>query len=162
MHAHLDTAKIQAFGSRFFLKYFSTRQCYLFAYKLFKMKISVPSILWRTDYLANRTTVVRIGAGVKSEARCTNIGAPFLFSSYAADCRNQHENTPIVKSADATGLTGLMTRDDDSHYRQQISDFVDWCDENYLQLDVASKQLVVFRPFNHYVYIKAIRLGKDK
>ena len=71
------------------------------------------------------------------EYRCPARDSAFsvsLFFVHCADCRNQHENTPVVKSVDATGLTGLMTRDDDSHYRQQISDFVDWCDENYLQM----------------------------
>ena len=41
-----------------------------------------------------------------------------------------------------TGLTGL-TNDDDSHYRQQISDFVDWCDENYLQLNVGKTEEMI-------------------
>ena len=62
--------------------------------------------------------------------------SPCLFSLYTAGCRGQHENSPIVKFADDTGLTGLITDDDDSHYRQQISSFVDWCDRNYLQLNV--------------------------
>ena len=80
----------------------------------------------------------------KSETKYTNTGAPpqgtvlsqCMFSLYIADCRGQHENTPILKFADDTGLTGLITNDDVSHYRQQIRSFVDWCDEKYLQLNV--------------------------
>ena len=71
------------------------------------------------EYLTNRPHFVRIGADVKSDTRCTNTGAPqgtvlspFLFSLYIANCRSQSENTPIVQFADDTGLTGLITNDD--------------------------------------------------
>ena len=67
----------------------------------------------------------------------------FLFSLYTADCRSQHENTPIVKTEDDTGPSVLITDDDDCNYRQQISDFVDWCDENYLHLDVGKTKDVI-------------------
>ena len=56
----------------------------------------------------------------------------FFVFLYTADCRSQHENTAIIKFADDTGVTGLITDDDNSLYRQQISDFVDCCDENYM------------------------------
>ena len=66
---------------------------------------------------------MRTGTDVKSETRFTNAGAlqgtvlsPFLFSLYTADCRSQHENTPIVKFADDAELTGLIT-DDETRYR---------------------------------------------
>ena len=69
--------------------------------------------------------------------------SPFLFSLYTADCRSQHENTPIVKTEDDTGPSVLITDDDDCNYRQQISDFVDWCDENYRQLNVGKTEEMI-------------------
>ena len=82
---------------------------------------------------------MRISSDVKSETRCTNTGGPqrtvlssFLVSLDTADCSGQQENTAIIKSADGTGVTGLITDDDNSHYRQQISELVDCCDEYYM------------------------------
>ena len=70
--------------------------------------------------------------------------SPFLFCLYIESCRNRSENTPIVEFADDTGLTGHIIDDDDSHYRQQIRDFVDLCDENYLQLhEKKTKEMIV-------------------
>ena len=42
----------------------------------------------------------------------------------------------MQKLPEDAGLTGLMTDDDDSNYRQQIRDSADWCDENYLHFNV--------------------------
>ena len=42
----------------------------------------------------------------------------------------------MQKLPEDTGLTGLITADDGSNYRQQIRDFADWCDENYLHVNV--------------------------
>ena len=58
---------------------------------------------------------------------------PFLFPLCIVVCKSQHTNTPIVNRSDDTGLTGLITDDGDSHYRQQIRSSVDWCDEDHLQ-----------------------------
>ena len=87
--------------------------------------IIVPSI----SYLTNRPQFLRAGADVKSETKCMNTDAPqgtvlslFLFSLYTEDCRSQHENTPITKSADNMGLTD----DDNSHCWQQNGGFVDY------------------------------------
>lgn len=70
---------------------------------------------------AHTPQFVRNGADVnESETRSTNTGvlqgtalSPFLTSVYTADCRTQHENAPIVKFADGTGLTGLVSDDED-------------------------------------------------
>ena len=52
--------------------------------------------------------------------------------------------TPIANFADDTELSGLMTDEDDSHCRQQISDFVDWCEENCLQVNVGkTKEMLI-------------------
>ena len=52
--------------------------------------------------------------------------------------------TPIANFANNTGLSGLMTDEDDYHCRQQISDFVDLCDENCLQVSVErTKEMII-------------------
>ena len=95
--------------------------------QIIEMKIRVPTVLRIIDYLINRPQFVRIGANVKSKTKYTNTDAhqgtvlpQFLLSLYTADCRGQHQNTPVVKFADDIGLTGLITDDDDYHYQQQI------------------------------------------
>ena len=102
------------------------------------MKISVASALWIKEYLSNSPQAVTTGADIKSETRYTNtcvpqgaVLSPFLFSLYTVDCRSKNcknalldcKNALLVKFADDTGLTGQITDDVHSHYRQPISDF---------------------------------------
>ena len=51
------------------------------------------------------------------------------------------------KYADDTVLTGLISNDEDSHYRQEIGDFVQWCESNYLVLNAgkAKEMIIDFR-----------------
>ena len=45
---------------------------------------------------------------------------------------------------DDIGLTGQIAGDNDSCYRHEIDRFVDWCDQNYQQLNVGkTKEMVV-------------------
>lgn len=44
-----------------------------------------------------------------------------------AECGHKNEDFPIVKSADDTGLRGLIFNDDSSYYRQEIDNLVAWC-----------------------------------
>ena len=54
-----------------------------------------------------------------------------------------------------------MTDEDDSHCRRQISDFVDWCDENCLQVNVGkTKEIIIdFREKKSIKKIKEIQVG---
>ena len=60
----------------------------------------------------------------------------FLFSLYTADCRSTDESRPVVKFADATELVGKISNDEDAIYHKQTENFVNWCDKNYLYLNV--------------------------
>ena len=81
----------------------------------------------------------------------TNTGAPqgtvlspFLFSLYTADCRSKHVNCLIDKYADDTALIGQLIDDDCSSFLSEISSFVEWCNLNFLELNVTkTKELII-------------------
>ena len=90
-----------------------------------------------------RLQYVRLN-GLLSSAISTNTGAPqatvlapFLFSLYTADCRSTDELCPLVKFADDTELVGQISNDEDALYHKQIENVVNWCDKNYLYLNVS-------------------------
>ena len=151
---------------------FNTIQPHLLSEKLFKMNVPSHTILWIQDYMTDRPQFVRLkpkgcdrqGRGLGpadhsgqrapqhvSDIIHTNTGAaqgtvlsPFLFTLYTADCRSTYVDCEIDKYADDTALTGKITDDDDSHYRQEIVGFVQWCDDNFLQLNVEkTKEMII-------------------
>ena len=119
----------------YFSSAFSIIQPRLLAEKLLKMKVSIPTILWVLDYLTDRPRFVKSGSEL-TDIMLTNTGAqgtvlsPFLFSLSTADCRSSQDSCPTDKFADDTGLTGLIVNDDNSHYRQEVDRFVDWCEKD--------------------------------
>ncbi len=119
--------------------------------KLFRMNVNVSTISWILDYLTNRPQFVKTDKKMISDTVLTNTGAPqgtvlapFLFSLYTADFRSSHSDCPLTKFADDTGLTGLISNDDDTMYKQEINRFVEWCDCNFLELNVGKTKEMVF------------------
>ena len=107
------------------------------------MKLESSVISWIFDYLTNRLQYVQLN-GVLSSVICKNAGAlqgtvlaPFLFSLYTTDCRSTDESCPLEKFADDTELVGKISNDKDALYHKQIENFVNWCDKNYLYLNVS-------------------------
>ena len=60
-----------------------------------------------------------------------------MFALYTADCRSTDESCPVVKFADDTELVGKISNDEGDIYHKQIENFVNWCDKNYLYLNVS-------------------------
>ena len=107
------------------------------------MKLPSSVISWIFDYFTNRLQYVRLN-GVLSSVICADTGAPqgtvlapFLLSLSTADCRSTDELCPLVKCADDTKLVGKISNDEDSLYHKQTENFVNWCDKNYLYLNVS-------------------------
>ena len=122
---------------------FNTIQPHLLVQKLLNMKLPSSVISWIFDYLTSRLQDVKLN-GLLSSAIRTNTGtpqgivlAPFLLALYTADCRSTYESCPILKFADDTELVGKISNDEDAIYHKQTENFVNWCDKNYLYLNVS-------------------------
>ncbi len=51
---------------------------------------------------------------------------------------------PLIKFADDTAMIGLISKHDDRLYQDQLQQFVNFCDLNYLKLNVSkTKKMVI-------------------
>ena len=82
----------------------------------------------------------------------TNIGAPqgcvispLLFTLYTNDCRSEIASINLIlKFADDTAILGLIQSKNEISYTSEVSKFVQWCNTNYLQLNVnKTKEMVI-------------------
>ena len=62
--------------------------------------------------------------------------SPVLFILYTEDCRSEDDKTPPSKFADDTSLSGLL-EEDEAAYREAVTKFVNWCDSNFLDLNIS-------------------------
>ncbi len=70
--------------------------------------------------------------------------SPLLYSLYTHDCTATHSSNVIVKFADDTMVIGLITDNDETAYRAEVSTLTQWCQENHLSLNIVkTKELVV-------------------
>ena len=113
------------------------------------MSVNPVLIRWIFSFLADRRQLVRVGQ-VLSSLLATNTGAPqgcvlspALFVLYTADCHSKEDGNVMVKFADNTSLSGL-TQEDNSSYREAVEELTEWCDRNYLDLNVTkTKEFVI-------------------
>ncbi len=60
------------------------------------------------------------------------------------DCTATHSSNVIVKFADDKTMIGLITDNDETAYREEVSTLTKWCQENHLSLNIdKTKELVV-------------------
>ena len=156
IYSHLEktgsTIRLMFFD---FCSAFNTLQPHLLVQKLLNMKLPSSVISWIFDYLTSRLQYIRLNgllsSAITSINNSTNTGtpqgtvlAPFLFALYTADCRSTEEPCPLVKFADDIELVGKIGTDEDALYHKQIENFVNWCDKNYLYLNVSPNERDVY------------------
>ena len=50
----------------------------------------------------------------------------------------------LYKFADDTSVVGLITKEDESSYRREITEMVRWCEENNLILNISkTKEMII-------------------
>ncbi len=118
--------------------------------KLQTLELNRSLCSWILDFLTGRSQVVRMGNNTSSPLTL-NTGAPqgcvlspLLYSLYTHDCTATHSSNVIVKFADDTTVIGLITDNDETAYREEVSTLTKWCQENHLSLNIVkTKELVV-------------------
>ena len=81
----------------------------------------------------------------------TNTGAPqgcvlspLIFTRYTNDCTSKYESCTILKYADDTVIIGKICNDNATEYLSEVSDFIAWCKDQYLELNVKkTKEMII-------------------
>ena len=113
------------------------------------MGLSTSLFNWLLDFLGQRPQVVCDDNSSSSITLSTGapqgcVLSPLLFTLLTHDCTTTYSTNHIVKSADDTTLVGLITKGDESHYRNEVNLLTTWCRNNNLLLNVSkTKEIVV-------------------
>ena len=155
VYSHLENSRSGHHARLMFFDFssaFNTIRPHILIRKLIDLSvIPFDLIEWCMDYLTNRTQFVKLSSSIRSAVTVSNIGAPqgtvaapFLFTLYTADIRSSMEMCPLVKFADDSAIVGLIDKDDDRAYLQQVQVFVEACEKNFLELNVSkTKEMVI-------------------
>ena len=66
-----------------------------------------------------------------------------LFTLFTNDCRSSSSSKLIFKFPDDTTIEGLITNADESAYREEVEQVVDWCTTNDLELNEANTKEMI-------------------
>ncbi|KAK3515340.1 hypothetical protein QTP70_017277, partial [Hemibagrus guttatus] len=70
--------------------------------------------------------------------------SPLLFTLLTHDCAAMHSSNHIIKFADDTIVVGLISKNNESAYREEVQRLTAWCKANSLSLNVGkTKEMVV-------------------
>ncbi|KAK3507916.1 hypothetical protein QTP70_002817, partial [Hemibagrus guttatus] len=111
-------------------------------------QIEKPSLLglntslcnWILDFLTVRPQLVRIRNSISSTTT-------LLYTLLTHDCAAMHSSNHIINFADQTTVVGLISKNDESAYREEVQRLTAWCKANNLSLNVdkTKKMVVDFR-----------------
>ncbi|KAK1785701.1 hypothetical protein P4O66_019042, partial [Electrophorus voltai] len=108
---------------------------------------------WILDFLTGRPQSVRIGSNTSNTTTLStgapqgSVLSPLLFTLLTHDCAAMHSSNHIIKFADDTTVVGLINKDNESAYREEVRELVSWCKVNnlYLNVDQTKEMVVDFR-----------------
>ncbi len=123
-----------------FISAFNTIVPIKLAFKLTDFGLNSLLCDWIQDFIHRRTQVAKIGQ-FTSNSITPNVGAPqgcvlspLLYSLYTHDCVSSHSSTSIIKFADDTVVLGLISKNDETAYLDDIERLTSWCQDNCLSL----------------------------
>ncbi|KAI2665140.1 hypothetical protein H4Q32_021349 [Labeo rohita] len=111
-------------------------------HKLNLLGINASLCNWILDFLTGRPQSVRVGRNTSSTTTLST-GAPqgcvlslLLFTLLTHDCTAKFSSNHIIKFAGDTTVVGLISNNDETHYREEVAQLAKWCGANNLSLNV--------------------------
>ncbi len=101
---------------------------------------------WILDFLTGRPQSVRVGHNTSSTTTLSTgapqgcVLSPLLFTLLTHDCTAKFSSNHIIKFADDTSVVGLISNNDETHYREEVAQLAEWCGANNLSLNVEKKR----------------------
>ncbi|KAI5620346.1 gastrula zinc finger protein XlCGF28.1-like [Silurus asotus] len=118
--------------------------------KLSLLGLNTSLFNWILDFLTERAQSVRIGNSISSTTTLSTgapqgcVLSPLLFTLLTHDCAPTHSSNHIIKFADDMTVVGLISKNDESAYREEVQRLPAWCGANNLSLNVdKTKEMVV-------------------
>ena len=117
--------------------------------KLKDLNVRNDLIAWVLEFLTHRRQYVKLNESL-SELVQINTGAPqgcvlspTLYTIYTNDYRSHKNNIIIIKFADDSTIQGLLCDSEDCYF-EEVKCFVDWCEKNFLMLNVKkTKEMII-------------------
>ncbi len=104
---------------------------------------------WILDFLTGRPQSVRVGHNTSSTTTLSTgapqgcVFSPLLFTLLTHDCIAKFSSNHIIKFADDTTVVGLISNNEETHYREEVAQLAEWCGANNLSLNVEKSKEVV-------------------
>ncbi|KAL0199309.1 hypothetical protein M9458_007849, partial [Cirrhinus mrigala] len=104
---------------------------------------------WILDFLAGRPQSVRVGHKTSSTTTLSTgapqgcVLSPLLFTLLTHNCTAKFSSNHIIKFADDTTVVGLISNNDETHYREEVAQLVEGCGANNLSLNVSKTKKVL-------------------
>ncbi len=104
---------------------------------------------WILDFLTGRPQSVRVGHNTSSTTTLSTgapqgcVLSPLLFTLLTHDCTAKFISNHNIKFADDTTVVGLISNNDETHYREEVAQLAEWCGANNLSLSVEKTKEVV-------------------
>ena len=106
--------------------------------KLLLVGLNAATCLWIRDFLTERPQSVRVRNNT-SNSITLSTGSPqgFVLSLLLVthDCASRHQGNQIVKFEDDNTVVGLIHKNEESMYREEVKHLEGWCRENNLVLN---------------------------
>ena len=135
---------------------FNTQQPHLLFQKMIsEFNLESDLALWVLDFLVGRHQQVRVNNTMSSVKEVSTgspqgcVLSPLLFILYTNDCRSTYSNRYFIKFFDDTALLSLLFNDETGH-GPVLHDFVKWCDQSYLCLNVTKTKNNMCIEFRRY------------
>ncbi len=104
---------------------------------------------WILDFLTRRPQSVRVGCNTSSTSTLKTgapqgcVLSPLLFTLLTHDCTAKFSSNHIIKFADDTSVVGLISNNDETHYREEVAQLAEWYGANNLSLNASKTKEVV-------------------